>query len=73
MLHYMRELMGNGTIWAIGDYENDIAMLKAADRRAVPENGLPVLKSLPGAIVVCHHDQGAIAGLIDYIESELNA
>ena len=48
-------------------------MLKAADRRAVPQNGLPVLKNLPGAVVVCDHDQGAIAGLIDYIESELRA
>ena len=73
MLDYMREITGKGTIWAIGDYENDIAMLKAADRRAVPENGLPVLKNLPGAVVVCNHDQGAIAGLIDYIEGELRA
>lgn len=73
MLGYMRELIGHGTLWAIGDYENDVAMLKAADRRAVPQNGLPVLKNLPGAVVVCDHDQGAIAGLIDHIESELKA
>lgn len=71
MLPRLRELTGGGTIWAIGDYENDIAMLTAADRRAVPENGLPVLKNMPGSVVVCHHDQGAIAGLITYIEQEL--
>lgn len=71
MLPRMRELTGGGTIWAIGDYENDIAMLTAADRRAVPENGLQILKDMPGSVVVCHHDQGAIAGLIDHIEREL--
>ncbi len=62
----------NAVVWAIGDYENDLAMLRTADRCAMPENGIDSLRSIPGIVEVCHHDKGAIAGLIGYIERELD-
>lgn len=74
MLGRLKRLIGreNMTVWAIGDYENDISMLLAADRCAMPENGIDSLRSIPGIVEVCHHDRGAIAGLIRYIEHEID-
>jgi len=60
-------------IWAIGDYENDLPMLRKADRCAMPENGIDSLRSIPGIVEVCDHDRGAIAGLIRYIENEIDS
>ena len=73
MLSRLKELAGcaNGTLWAIGDYENDYLMLSMADRCAMPENGIDSLRKIPGIVEVCHHDKGAIAGLIHYIERNL--
>ena len=73
MLSRLKSLVGceNGTLWAVGDYENDYTLLAMADRCAVPENGMDMLKNIPGAVVVPHHDEGAIAGLIRRIETEL--
>lgn len=62
----------NGVLYAIGDYENDYLMLSMADRRAIPENAIDLLRALPDVIEVCDHDEGAIAGLIDYIEADMN-
>lgn len=59
-------------IWAIGDYENDLPMLRKADRCAMPKNGIDSLRNLPGIIEVCDHDAGAIAGLIRHIEREMS-
>lgn len=72
MLGRLKKLIGkeDAVIWAIGDYENDIPLLRAADRCAMPENGIEGLERIPGIVKVCDHDQGAIAGLIRYIESE---
>ena len=42
-----------------------------ADRCAMPLNGIDKLRSIPGVVTVCHHDEGAIAGLIRHIEREL--
>jgi len=73
MLPRLKTLIGkeNSTLWAIGDYENDYLMLKMADRRAMPANGIDKLRTLPGMVEVCDHDKGAIAGLIAHIEREL--
>jgi len=71
MLARLKALSGGTTLFAIGDYDNDYDMLVSADRCAVPANGLPRLKAIPGAIPVCDHDEGAVAGLIDFIEREL--
>lgn len=74
MLGRLKKLIGGAdtTLWAIGDYENDITMLKAADRCAMPANGIDSLRSIPGIVEVCHHDEGAIAGLIRHIEREID-
>jgi len=37
----------------------------------MPSNGIDKLRSLPGIVEVCGHDEGAIAGLIRHIEQEL--
>lgn len=75
MLRRLKKLMGkeNAVVWAIGDYENDISMLKMADRCAMPQNGIDSLRSIPGIVTVCDHDQGAIAGLIRHIEKEMDS
>lgn len=62
----------NALLYAIGDYENDYIMLSMADKRAVPQNGIDALRSLPDVIEVCNHDEGAIADLIKYIESDVD-
>ena len=74
MIGRLKRLIGreNMMLWAIGDYENDMSMLMAADRCAMPENGIDSLRSIPGIVEVCHHDEGAIAGLIRYIEQEID-
>ena len=73
MLQKLKALTGreNATLWAIGDYENDEIMLRMADRCAMPADGMDKLRHIPGMITVCNHDDGAIAGLIDYIDRNL--
>ena len=58
------------TIIAVGDYENDIEMLKAADIAACPENAMENVKSI-SKIKLCHHDSGAIANLINVLDNQL--
>ena len=58
------------TIIAVGDYENDIEMLKAADIAACPENAMENVKSI-SKIQLCHHDSGAIANLINVLDNQL--
>lgn len=67
----LKHLVGldNALLYAIGDYENDYMMLSMADRRAIPSNAIDLLRTLPDVIEVCHHDEGAIAGLIHHIEA----
>lgn len=57
------------TIIAVGDYENDIEMLKAADIAACPENAMENVKSI-SKIKLCHHDDGAIANLIGILDNQ---
>lgn len=72
MLKTARSIMKAETVYAIGDYENDYDMLISSDRCAAPANAMDKIKAIPGIIPVCHHDQGAIADLIDHIEKELS-
>ena len=57
-------------IYAIGDYENDIEMLKAADIAACPDNAMDSVKNI-SHIKLCHHDKGAIADLIGILDKNL--
>lgn len=58
------------TLYAIGDYENDIPMLRAADFSACPANAMDEVKKIVD-VEVCSCDEGAIADLIEYIEKNL--
>ena len=48
---------------AVGDQENDLPMLMAADIAACPDNAAEAVKAVCG-IHLCHHDEGCIADLI---------
>lgn len=52
---------------AVGDHENDLAMLSAADISACPSNALDAVKTV-AKWQLCHHDQGCIAELIRKLE-----
>lgn len=67
----LREIpeLSSAKFFAIGDYENDIEMLKEADVSACPENALDDVKKI-SKLHVCHHDKGAIAELIRIIEEK---
>ena len=52
------------TTFAIGDYENDLPMLRAADRSACPVNAMEAVKAVVDDHV-CHCNEGAIA---DWLE-----
>ncbi len=54
------------TAYAVGDYENDLTMLAAADVAVCPANAQPRVRELC-KMVLCDHDEGAIADLIERI------
>lgn len=58
------------TVYACGDFENDIEMLKAADHSVCPANAMDSVKAI-AEYKLCHCDEGLIANLIRVIESEL--
>ena len=51
------------TTVAVGDQENDLPMLMAADVAACPENAVEAVKAVC-SLHLCHHDEGCIADLI---------
>lgn len=60
---------GNGEdiyIIGVGDYENDLCMLNAADCGACPENATDEVKAVCG-IRLCHCNDGAINDLVNKI------
>ncbi len=68
---YLKAHYGNPEIWAIGDYDNDIAMLEAADVSVCPENAADTVKAI-AEHHVCHCRDGAVAAMIDLIEKTLD-
>ncbi len=58
-------------IWAIGDYDNDIEMLRGADFAVCPENATDTVKAVADHIV-CRCEDGALADLVDLIEKRNN-
>ncbi len=64
----LAEILGaeKGKIFAIGDYYNDIEMLKVADISAVPVNSPEDIKETADYITVSCRD-GAVADFIDYL------
>jgi len=57
-------------IFAVGDYENDLDMMKRADYACCPSNSLDVVKEFC-KIHLCSNNEGAIADLIKKIEQGL--
>ncbi|MBQ7780235.1 MAG: HAD-IIB family hydrolase [Clostridia bacterium] len=57
------------TVCCIGDFENDIEMLRSADVAFCPSNAIDEVKNICDH-VVCHHDEGAIADMIKIIEEQ---
>jgi len=58
----------NKRIFAVGDYENDIDMLRAADYSCCPSNSLQKVIDFC-KIHLCSNDEGCIADLIERIEN----
>lgn len=58
-----RELM----IYAVGDYENDIEMLMAADVGVCPENAIDSVRNICD-LILSSNDTGVIADLIELLE-----
>ena len=65
----LKDYVNAQTLYAIGDYENDIEMLKDADISASPENALDEVKRFAKIITKSCND-GAVADLIDIIERD---
>lgn len=57
----------NLTIACIGDYDNDIDMLKYADISICPENAVSTVKDIC-KVHVCHCKDGAVADAIEYLD-----
>lgn len=61
-----------GCYFAIGDYYNDLEMLKAADASAVPEESPDDIKAVADTVVGGVRN-GAVADFIEYIKQRLTA
>ena len=74
MLEYVKEELKrtkrNIRIYAVGDYENDLEMMRRADYACCPSNALEVVKEYCN-IHLCSNNDGAIADLIEKIEKGL--
>ena len=66
------ELTGARLLVCVGDYENDISMIKQADIGYAVENAIPSLKEAADRVTVSVHE-GAIAAVIEDIERDLSA
>ncbi len=67
---YLKERYKGASIWAIGDYDNDLEMLRGADVAVCPANAVEAVKTL-AAHEVCHCEDGALADLIELVENSL--
>ena len=64
-----RSLPGFGdlTFVSVGDFDNDIEMIQAADLGACPANAEDSVKAAADLVLEHTNDEGAVAELIDYI------
>ena len=67
MLRKLKDSLGSDyRIYAVGDYNNDIEMLEAADVGIATENALPSVKEVADALTVSN-DESAIAHIIRHM------
>ncbi len=70
-IEFLREYVGGDvTVYAVGDYENDIEMLMCADIPSCPKNSYPTVIDCVkrrGGHLLCDNNDGAIAELVDII------
>ena len=73
-LKAMREVcnMQDFTFVAVGDYNNDIEMLKEADIGICPSNAVQEVKDICDIVLDVSCEEDAIAKVIDYIYSKVN-
>ena len=64
--------MEDYTFVAVGDFNNDIEMIKAADLGACPANAEGSVKNAADLVLNASNDQGAVAELIDHIIARCN-
>lgn len=73
-LKYLKDKMKkdhpSATLWCVGDFDNDVDMLRFADVAACPENSTETVKSIC-SVHLCHCKDGAVGELIDVIEESL--
>ncbi len=73
MLRELRaELSGDGplkTLYAVGDYENDLEMLSIADVAVCPSNAIDSVKAVCD-LCFCDNNSGVIADLIEFIDNK---
>ncbi len=67
---YLKSLYPGAELWCIGDYDNDIEMLRDADVSVCPQNATDAVKAIAD-VEVCHCKDGALAALIDEIERRI--
>ena len=65
--YYAARGLDDLVVCCIGDFENDIDMLKSADVAFCPSNAIDAVKALCDH-VLCDHDEGAVATMIEIIE-----
>lgn len=62
---------GKIKVCAVGDYENDIDMLKKADIAACPSNATDAVKAISD-LCLCSNNEGVIGDLVEYFETNYN-
>lgn len=72
-LEKMREVcnMQDYTFVAVGDYNNDIEMLKAADVGICPSNAVDDVKNIADIVLDVSCEEDAVAAVIEYIYDKL--
>ena len=66
----MADLLGAGTLVCVGDYENDIPMIKEADIGYAVGNAVPKLKAVADRVTV-KNTENAIAAIIYELAADI--
>ena len=67
-INFLKNMYPDRKVICVGDYDNDLGMLKSADIAACPENAIDPVKQI-STIHLCHHSKGCIADLIYKLDS----